>query len=81
VNDPRKRKWTVGNRYIPPRVFVVPGTHGVIAVVTPPIAGVITYQLHDLKQYAAIASLAALNQFRMQQSLMSLSFTYARFAV
>lgn len=56
--DPQHRSWQPGVSYRPPPILKLKEV-GVIAVVSPPIEGVILYQIIDAKELFAVAAAAS----------------------
>ena len=69
-NDPKKRTWVPGTSYTPPSVVTIdPIT---IAIITPPINGVIQYQVIDMKPVIAMASAYMMAELKMDLAVVSL---------
>jgi len=69
-NDPLGRTWKRGTSYIPPSVVEIdPIT---IAIVSPPVAGVILYEVVDLKPAIAFVTVYMAAQIKLDLGIVML---------
>jgi RHS repeat-associated protein len=73
--DPVKRKWVAGQTYIPPSM--VPCGYAAIALVSPPVNGVILYEVLDMK--VIIAAVAVVVYYDLRVTLASVTLRTVAF--